>query len=41
MEREGVFFFNPGAFGDGWGPGSKSVGVLTLTDTLTGQIFRL
>jgi len=41
MEREGVFFFNPGAFGDGWGTGSKSVGVLNLADTISGQIFRL
>ncbi len=40
-EREGVFFFNPGAFGGGWGPRSKSVGVLDLTDTVSGQIFYL
>jgi len=41
QEREAVFFFNPGAFGGGWGPGSKSVGVLDLTDTVSGQIFYL
>ena len=41
VEREGVFFFNPGAFGGGWGPGSKSVGLLNLGDTLSGQIFYL
>ncbi len=40
-EREAVFFFNPGAFGGGWGPGSKSVGVLDLTDTVSGHIFHL
>ncbi len=39
QEREAVFFFNPGAFGGGWGRGSKSVGVLDLTDTVSGQIF--
>jgi putative phosphoesterase len=41
MEREGVFFFNPGAFGSGWESGSKSVGVLNLTDTVSGRIFYL
>ncbi len=41
MERKGVLFFNPGAFGDGWGSGPKSVGVLNLTDTISGQIFHL
>ena len=41
IEREGIFFFSPGACGDGWGPGSRSVGVLNLTDTLSGQVFYL
>jgi putative phosphoesterase len=41
LEREGVFFFNPGAFRGGRGTGSKTVGVLNLEDTLSGQIFSL
>ncbi len=41
LERGGVFFFNPGAFGGGRGPGSKSVGVLDLSDTVSGQIIYL
>lgn len=40
-EREGVFFLNPGAFGTGGGPTTKSVGVLSLGDTLSGEIFYL
>ena len=39
--REGVFFLNPGAFGTGGGPTTKSVGVLSLGDTLSGEIFYL
>lgn len=41
MERGGIFFFNPGTFAGGWGPGSKTVGVLNLGDTPSGQIFYL
>ena len=40
-KREGVFFFNPGAFGGARASGSKSVGVLTLGDTISGQIIYL
>jgi putative phosphoesterase len=37
-EREGVLFFNPGAFGGGMGSTSGSVGVLTLGDTIAAEI---
>ncbi len=40
-ERNGVLFFNPGAFGGGWAHSTRSVGVLNLGDTLSGQIFYL
>ena len=40
-EREGIFFFNPGAFdgGKGWSPGS--VGILNLGEAISGQIIHL
>jgi hypothetical protein len=41
VKGEGVLFFNPGAFGGAWASGSKSVGVLTLGDTISGQIIYL
>jgi putative phosphoesterase len=41
LEREGILFFNPGAFRGGRGPSSKTVGVLNLGETLSGQIFSL
>jgi len=40
-DRQGVFFFNPGAFGGGWAPGSRSVGVLELGGQISGQISYL
>lgn len=40
-EREGIFFFNPGAFGGGWGSTSKSVGVLTLDEAIAAEIIYL
>lgn len=40
--REGLLFFNPGAFGAGaFAAGSNSVGVLDAGETLSGQIFHL
>ncbi len=38
-EREGIFFFNPGAFGGGLGSAPKSVGVLTLGDAIAAEII--
>jgi putative phosphoesterase len=40
-EREGVFFFNPGAFGGGLGSNPKSVGVLTLGEAIAAEIIYL
>jgi len=40
-EREGIFFFNPGAFGGGLGPTPKSVGVLTLGEAIAAEIIYL
>ncbi len=42
LKREGLLFFNPGAFGAGaFGSGSNSVGVLDIGETFSGQIFHL
>jgi putative phosphoesterase len=40
-ERNGVLFFNSGAFGGGFDSSAKSVGILHLEDALSGQIFYL
>jgi len=40
-KRQGVFLFNPGAFGGGFGSSPKSVGILTLNETLSAQIVYL
>ena len=40
-EREGVFFFNPGAFGGRLGSNPQSVGVLTLGDAIAAEIIYL
>jgi predicted phosphodiesterase len=41
MRRAGVLFFNPGAFGGGFVSPKKSIGLLDLEDTITGQILYL
>ena len=41
VKREGVLFFNPGAFGGGFINGKKSVGFLVLGETMFGQILYL
>jgi predicted phosphodiesterase len=41
VKREGVLFFNPGAFGGGLIFGKKSVGFLVLGETMFGQILYL
>ena len=40
-EREGIFFFNPGAFGGGRASAPKSVGVLTLGEAIAAEIIYL
>ena len=41
VKREGVLFFNPGAFGGGFIFGKRSVGLLVLGETIFGQILYL
>jgi len=38
-EKEGVFFFNPGAFGGSLGSAPRSVGVLTLGDAIAAEVI--
>jgi putative phosphoesterase len=40
-EREGIFFFNAGAFDGRKGWGARSVGILNLGDGISGQIIHL
>jgi putative phosphoesterase len=40
-KREGILFFNPGAFGSGFISGKKSIGLLALGETILGQIIYL
>ncbi len=40
-ERGGVLFFNPGAFDGGRGRSPRSVGILSLGETISGQIIYL
>ena len=40
-QREGVLFFNPGAFTGGLHSARKSVGLLEVGDTIAGQIIYL
>ncbi len=40
-EREGVLFFNPGAFAGSLNSGKKSVGLLEVGDAISGQIIYL
>ncbi len=39
--KEGVLFFNPGAFKSGWFGGTSTVGVLTLGDDISGEIIEI
>jgi predicted phosphodiesterase len=39
--RGGILFFNPGAFGGGFVTGKKSVGLLALGETISGEITYL
>jgi hypothetical protein len=41
VTREGVLFFNPGAFGGGFVAGKRSVGLLDLGETVLGEIVYL
>ncbi len=41
VKREGILFFNPGAFGGGFMLEKKSVGFLVLGETMFGQILYL
>ncbi len=41
LRREGILFFNPGAFGGGFVVGKKSVGLLDLGETMVGEIVYL
>jgi hypothetical protein len=41
VTRQGVLFFNPGAFGGGFVTGKRSVGVLDLGETMLGEIVYL
>ena len=41
VTREGVLFFNPGAFGVNFVTGKRSVGVLDLGETMVGEIVYL
>ena len=41
VTRQGVLFFNPGAFGGGFATGKRSVGVLDLGETMLGEIVYL
>jgi putative phosphoesterase len=41
IKREGVLFFNPGAFGGGFTSGGKSVGLLLLGETIGSRILYL
>jgi uncharacterized protein len=41
VTREGVLFFNPGAFGGGFAPEKRTVGVLDLGETMFGEIVYL
>jgi len=41
VKREGILFFNPGAFGGGFVAGKKSVGLLDLGETMVGEIVYL
>jgi hypothetical protein len=40
-KREGILFFNPGAFGSEFISGKKSIGLLALGETILGQIIYL
>lgn len=40
-KRQGIFFFNPGAFGRGRGLSSRTVGILDLGEEISGQIIYL
>jgi hypothetical protein len=39
--RGGILFFNPGAFGGGFVTGKRSVGLLLLGETMSGEIVYL
>ena len=39
--RGGILFFNPGAFGGGFVTGKRSVGLLELSETMSGEIVYL
>ncbi|MDI6756344.1 MAG: metallophosphoesterase family protein [Thermodesulfobacteriota bacterium] len=41
IKRERILFFNPGAFGGGLYPPKKSVGLLDIGETISGQIVYL
>ena len=41
VTREGVLFFNPGAFGVNFVTGKRSVGLLDLGETMVGEIVYL
>jgi uncharacterized protein len=41
VTREGVLFFNPGAFGGGFVTAKRTVGVLDLGETISGEIVYL
>jgi putative phosphoesterase len=41
IQREGILFFNPGAFGGMGGFGRKSVGLLEVGDKITAEIVYL
>lgn len=40
-ERDGVLFFNPGAFGSGFSAARKSVGLLEVGEAISGRILYL
>jgi putative phosphoesterase len=40
-KREGIFFFNPGAFGGGMGLSPRTVGLLTLGEEIEAEIIYL
>ena len=41
IRRGGILFFNPGAFGGGFVTGKRTVGLLDLGETMSGEIVHL
>lgn len=39
--RGGILLFNPGSFGAGWTQGKRSVGILQVSDQISGEIVWL